>query len=895
MRLGVRLRSWLRTLAKRSRLERDMDSELRFHIESYAEDLARRGLSPEEALRRARVEFGGLEQTKEECRDARGITMAHSLLQDVRYGLRMLGKSPGLTAIVVITLGLGIGVNTSIFSVLNEWLLRPLPVPHSEQIVNLARSPRPSRLSYLDMQELRRQSHTFSDVFGYDTGAAGLSADGQAGQIAYSTVTGNYFSALAVQPLLGRLFVPGEGEKTGEALNLVLGYSFWQKRFAGAPGVIGKHVAMDGKPATIIGVVPPEFHGMLFAFDMDAYLPLGMESMEQDSGGFWTDRGNRSLMVFARLKPGMSLAQAQSSVDVVTRRLAAQFPTTDKGLAVRVIPERRARPAPEVSSFVPVIAGLFVVLPALVLLLACMNVANILLARATAREREMAIRAAIGAGPWPLIRQMLTESLLLALLGGSAGVALGELAISAAGWLLHPVTTSSAGWAMRIDCRFDWKVFVYTLAAAVLTGVFVGLWPALRAGHADLNSVLHECGRGSQTGPARLRLRSSLVVAQVAGSLMLLVVAGLLVRSLNHAEHMFLGFDPGHVVSIMLNPHEVGYDQVRTKNFYRELESRARAIPGVESASVAVMVPMAYPSQNSAVYVEGHPLAPDQEAPEISYDGVDPGYFPTMRVPLLQGRNFSDSDNEAAPTVAIVNQTMAARLWPNADAIGRRFSLKSANGPWIQVVGVAADGQYWFISPDPQPYFYLPFAQDYSSLASLQVRTSGPPEPMIPVVEREIRKLAPDMPIIQAATMEHTVHGLAGLFIFSLAASLAATLGVLGLLLAVVGTYGVISFAAAQRTHEIGVRMALGAARADILKLISRQGLLLVGGGVLAGLVAALGLTRAMGKLLMGVSPSDPLTYLAVVILLATVSLVACWIPARRAMRVDPMVALRYE
>jgi len=250
MRLAVRLRSWLRTLAKRSRLERDMDSELRFHIESYAEDLARRGLSPEEALRRARVEFGGLEQTKEECRDARGITMAHSLLQDVRYGLRMLGKSPGLTAIVVITLGLGIGVNTSIFSVLNEWLLRPLPVPHSEQIVNLARSPRPSRLSYLDMQELRRQSHTFSDVFGYDTGAAGLSADGQAGQIAYSTVTGNYFSALAVQPLLGRLFVPGEGEKTGEALNLVLGYSFWQKRFAGAPGVIGKHVAVDGKPAT---------------------------------------------------------------------------------------------------------------------------------------------------------------------------------------------------------------------------------------------------------------------------------------------------------------------------------------------------------------------------------------------------------------------------------------------------------------------------------------------------------------------------------------------------------------------------------------------------------------------------------------------------------------------
>ena len=895
MRLAVRLRSWLRTLLTRSRTEREMDAELRFHVESYAEDLVRLGVVREEALRRARVEFGGVEQTKEDCRDARGITVVHSLLQDVRYGLRMLGKSPGLTAIVVITLGLGIGVNTSIFSVLNEWLLRPLPVPHPEKIVNLARSPRPSRLSYLDMQELRRQANTLSDVFAYDTGAAGLSADGQAGQIAYSTVTGNYFSALGVKPLLGRLFLPAEGEKPGDALNLILGYSFWQKRFAGDPGVIGKHAAVDGTPATIIGVVPPEFHGMLFAFDMDAYLPLGMESLQQDAGGFWTDRGDRSLMVFARLKPGMSLAQAQSSVDVVTRRLAAQFPTTDKGLAVRVLPERHARPAPEVSSFVPVIAGLFLVLPALVLLLACMNVANILLARATAREREMAIRAAIGAGRGRLIRQMLIESLLLALLGGVAGVALGELAISAAGSLLRPVTTSSAGWAMRIECRFDWKVFAYTLAAAVLTGIFVGLWPALRAGRADVNSVLHEGGRSSQAGPARLRLRSSLVVAQVAGSLMLLVVAGLLVRSLNHAEHMFLGFDPGHVVSIMLNPHEVGYDQARAKSFYRELKSRARALPGVESASVAVMVPMAYPSQNSAVYVEGHPLAPDQEAPEISYDGVDPQYFPTMRVPLLRGRSFSDSDNETATAVAIVNQTMARRLWPAEDALGKRFSLKGASGPWIQVVGVAVDGQYWFISPDPQPYFYLPFAQDFSSLASLQVRTSGQPEPMIPVVEREIRKLAPDMPIIQAATMEHTVHGLAGLFIFSLAASLAASLGILGLLLALVGTYGVISFAAAQRTHEIGVRMALGAARSDILQLISRQGLLLVGGGILTGALAALGLTRAMSKLLMGVSPSDPITYLSVSVLLAGVSLVACWIPARRATRVDPMVALRYE
>jgi predicted permease len=868
---------------------------LRLHIESYAEDLARSGLPGQEALRRARLEFGGLEQTKEQCRDARGITPIHSLLQDCRYGLRMLSKSPGLTAIVVITLGLGIGVNSSIFSVLNEWLLRPLPVPHPEQIVDLAKNTAGSRLSYLDMLDLHKQAGVFADVFGYTTGSAGLSADGKPGQFAYSAVTGNYFSALGVKPLLGRLFVPGEGEHSGDALNLVLGYSFWQRRFAGSAGVIGKHIAVDGKAATVIGVAPPEFHGLLFAFDMDAYLPLTIAAQGEEGNSLWADRGDRSLMLFARLKAGISLAQARSAVDVITRRLAAQYPATDKGLGILLIPERRARPAPLVSSFVPVIAGLFLFLPALVLLLACMNVANLLLARATARQREAAIRAAIGASPGRLIRQALTESLLLALLGGLAGVGLGKAAIWAAGTLLHPVTTSSAGYAFRIDCRFDWKVFAYTLAAAVFTGVFVGLWPALRAGRTDLNTVLHEGGRSDQAGAGRNRLRRALVVAQVAGSLMLLVTAGLLVRSLRHAQHMFLGFDPAHVVSVMLDPHQVGYDQARTTNFYRELKRRVAALPGVESASLARTVPMAYPSQSGAVYVEEHPLPPDQQAPEIPYDGVDTGYFPTLRVPLLRGRNFNDSDKETAPLVAIVNQTMAKQLWPNEDALGKRFSLKSASGPWVEVAGVAADGQYWFISPDPQPYFYLPLAQDYGSLASVQARTSGPPEPMIPVVQREIQRLAPDMPIIQAATMEQTVHGLAGLFIFQLAASLAGILGLLGLLLAVVGTYGVISFAAAQRTHEIGVRMALGAAGGDILKLISRQGLALVGMGVGIGLLAALGLTRGMHKLLMGVSPNDPITYLAVIIPLAAVSLLACWIPARRATRVDPMVALRYE
>jgi len=821
-----------------------------------------------------------------------------SLRQDGLYGLRLLGKSPSLTAILVITLALGIGVNTGIFSVLNGWLLRPLPVPHPEQIVDLAREAGEgtggSRLSYLDMLDFRNQAAAFSDVLGYDTGSAGLSGDGKPVQFAYSTVTGNYFSALGVKPLLGRLFLPGEGEKSGEELPLVLGYEFWRKRFGGDPAVVGKHVVVDGKPATIIGVVPPDFHGLLFAFDMEGYVPLSMKSVEEDAS-FWADRGSRSLMLFARLKPGISLTQAQSSVDVVARRLAVQYPTTDKGLAVLVIPERRARPAPLVSSFVPIIAGLFLVLPALVLLLACMNIANILLARATGRQREMAIRSAIGVGHWRLVRQMLTESLMLAFLGGIGGLVLGKLALLGAASLLHPITTSSAGYAFRMDCSFDWKVFAYTMAAAVCTGILVGLWPALRAGRTDVNTMLHE-GGSSKAGPAHHRLRSVLVVAQVAGSLMLLIAAGLLLRSLSRAEHLCLGFDPDHVLNIILDPHQIGYGQARTQSFYRELERRIGSLPGVESTSLARTVPMVYPSESSPIYVEGHPLANSQDVPEeISFNGIDPAFFATMRVPLLHGRMFSDSDNETAPRVAIINQTMTKRLWPNQDAVGKRFSMKSAGGPFVEVVGVAADGQYWFISPDPRSYFYLPLAQDYGSFASLQVRTSGPPEPMIPVVEREIRRLAPDIPIIDAATMQQAVQGLAGLFVFRLAASLAGILGTLGLLLAVVGTYGVVSFGAAQRTHEIGVRMALGAAPGDILRLNSRQGLSLVGAGLLAGPVAAWGLTRGMSKLLMGVSPTDATTYLAVGVLLAAVGLVACWIPARRATRVDPLVALRYE
>jgi predicted permease len=880
-------------------VEAELSEALRAHLEQRVDKYVKSGLPLEEAKRQARLEFGGLDQVKEECRDARGVNTIEATIQDARYGLRMAGKSRALTAILVVTLALGMGVNTAIFSVLNGWLFRPLPVRTPEQVTVLAFHPKDvsdSKFSYPDLVDFQKQADTFSNTFAYAIGAAGLSANGNATVFAYSAVTGNYFSALGVKPLLGRLLLPGEGENPGEELLVVLGYSCWQKRFGGDAGVVGKRVLINGKPATIIGVTPKEFKGTFFAFDMDGFLSLNAVPLVQDSSAFWTDRRHRELFVLGRLKPGISLTRAQNSVDVIAGRLAAQYPATDKGATVRVIPERLARPAPFVTDFVPVIASLFLVLPALVLLLACLNVANILLARATVRRREMAIRAALGAGRRRLIRQMLTESLLLALLGGVGGVVFGEWAINTTGSMLHSITTTTSNLAYRLDCSLDWRVFAYTLGAVVLTGIFVGVWPALRVGRVDVNSVLHEGGRNDSAGVGRHGARSALLVAQVAGSLMLLIVAGLFVRSLKQAEHMNLGFDPDHVLNVMLDVRQINYDETRARRFYRELKDWVRAMPGVQSASLAFTVPLGAPSPDGPVYIEAHPLAPGEQPPEVPFNGIDPGYFETMRVPLLEGRTFTDSDDPTARPVAIVNQTMAKRFWPNEVPIGKRFSLKSAVGPWVEIVGLARDGQtMWMLSPDPRPYFYLPLAQNYQSSLSLQIRTSVPPESMTTGALAEIRKLAPDLPIINASTMEQAIHGLGGLFIFLLAASLAGVMGILGLTLATVGVYGVVSFAAAQRTHEIGIRMALGATRRDILAAILRQGLQLILIGMATGLAGAFGLSRLLRSMLLGVKPGDPGTFIAVSLLLVTVALLASFIPALRATKRDPMAALRYE
>jgi predicted permease len=895
------VRAWFARLGGlfgRERRDRELEAEMASHLAMHIEDNVRAGMTAEEARRQAVLRLGGVEQAKESYRERRGLPWLETLTRDIRYGLRMLAKTPTLTFILAITLALGIGANAAIFSIVDSFLIRPLPVPHAQEIVRLAShqigGSAPlgvTAFSYADLDDFRKQSvDTFSDLFVYQPVIVGLSADGRADQLLGSYVSGNYFSALGLEPALGRLFLPGEGERPGDPPYLVLAYSYWQRRFGGDRSVIGKQVRLDGAPATIIGVAPKGFHGTYSILDMDGYLPLSMFAQGPELSGLFAVRQMRTLRAMGRLKTGVSVAQAQSVANVIAERLANQYPDADKGISVRVIPEPLSRPDPDVGRMVPAVAGLFLLLAGLVLLLACLNVANILIARATVREREMAVRSALGAGRTRLMRQVLTEAILLALLGAAAGGILGALASRSVNSILPKSNPP-----FRFDFSFDWRVFAYTLGVALLSGFVVGLWPALRAARTNLNAVLHDGGRNESAGANRHRVRSALVVIQVAGSLALLVVAGLFVRSLGRAQQTYLGFDPTHLLNVIVDPHEIGYDEARANQFYRELEERVRALPGVQSASLAFNFPLGSFTNGRAIEVEGHPPPVGQQPPVVLFNQVDTAYFETMRVPLLRGRTFTDSDDETSPAVAIVNRTMAEKFWPGQDAMGKRFRVVGAAGGFAEIVGIAGNGQYMIMGEPPQPFFYLPLKQSYSSMRTLQIRSFIPPESLLLEVQQEVRSLAPDLPIYDAETMEQALAGGNGYFVYRFGATMAGVMGFVGLILATVGVYGVMSFSTTQRTREIGIRVALGATARDILGLVLREGLAIILAGVGVGLVGGWALTRGMGRFAAGPSRAGFLVFAGAALLLSCVALAACWIPAWRASRVDPMVALRYE
>jgi len=812
---------------------------------------------------------------------------------DIRHGLRVLWKSPGFTAVAVVTLALGIGANSAIFSVVNAFLLRPLPVKDPQQLMVLANShpenEDPHNISYPDYLDYRAQSDAFSDMSAADIDFVGLSADGKAERAFAYLVTGNYFSMLGIEPALGRLILPAEGKTPGADPVVVLDYKYWRRRFGGDPSVVGKAVSVNGRPCTIVGVTPEPFHGTFAIAEAEIYMPLSMVVVDPQSNEIFTKRDNHTLRILARLKAGVSRQTAQASLNVVAAQLAKQYPESNKGNRMHVIPENLARPDANSSGQVPLVASVFLALVGLVLLVACLNVVNLLLSRASVRSKEYAIRAAMGAARVRLVRQMLTESVLLGVLGGGLGAVAGWWASQMLAGIQLP-----GDLPFHFDFGMDWRVFGYSFGIAMVAGLVSGLVPALRSSKTNVHDALREGGRGAG-GDTHHRVRDALVVAQVAGSLVLLVAAGLFVRSVGNARSVNLGFQPEHVLLMNLDVAQRGYDETRGKAFFKELESRVRALPGVQSATLSFTYPMNYDNQNAWIRAEGQPRDVAGRGPSAMYNDVGTDYFGTMGTPVLRGRELTQADQDSPVRVAVINEVMAKKLWPDQDALGKRFISENQDDKPIEVVGITGIGKYGWIFEDPSPYFYQPLGQAYHSQRVLQVRTAGAPENMTLTVLKQIHELDPDLPVFDVMTMTNALNGGNGFFLLNMGAMFAGALGGLGLVLALVGVYGVVSYAASRRTQEIGIRMALGAGRPSILKMVLTRGFGLVLLGIGAGLLLAFGLTRFMANMLFGIRPGDPITFGGVALVLAVVSLVACYIPAWRATLVDPLVALRHE
>jgi predicted permease len=827
--------------------------------------------------------------------------MITGIIQDLRYAVRQLRKSPAFFSVVVITLGLGIGANTAIFSMVDWLVLRSLPIKDPQQMHFLTFS-RPGansemEFSYPEFAEIQKQTtdvfsgitpFVFGGLAGEQNSQSGLTADGTTKAVQTAYVGGDFFSLLGITPAAGRFILSTEGKAAGADPVVVLSYNYWQTRFGGDPAIMGKAASINGHPVTIVGVAPRAFLGPTPILEIQAYLPLSMFLIERGVGGdFLANPSTRSMLALARVKPGASVKQVKPELVVVGQRLLKQFPR-DRGIG-----ELQANPLrpPGITSGAnpfPKLAALFLTLAALVLVLACVNVANLFLVRAALRQREMAVRAALGAGTGRLVRQLLTESLLVAALSCGVGVLLGL-----SGARLFGSVSLQTELPVALDFEFNWHVFGYAFAVAAATAAFVVVVPAARVRHGNLREVLHEGGRTSTGG--RQRLRDVLVAVQVGGSLTLLIVAGLFVRSLRGVQSNDLGFDPRWVLNLTLDPNQIGYNEAQGRSFYRAMLEGTRALAGVQSASLASVVPLSDSVQGSDLVIPGYATSANQEAPHAEDNAVSSDYFATMRIALKRGRDFSDADNENAPRVAVINQAMAEHFWSGQNPLGKSFSLTSDPKHPATIVGVVENSRMNQLYGAFEPIFYLPVAQSYASTETLQIRSGRSVQDTVAEVRAIAQSLAPAIPVYGVRTMTEALHGGNGLLFFEVGASLAAALGLLGLILAVVGVYGVMSYAVSQRTQEIGVRMALGAQRRDIFRMIGRQGAVIVASGLTIGLLAALAAGRLVSDFLVGITPSDPITYAGVSFLLATIACVATYVPTQRATKIDPMVALRCE
>jgi predicted permease len=820
-----------------------------------------------------------------------------TLFQDLRFAFRQLGRAPSFAITAVLTLALGIGANTAIFSLVNSLLLRPLPVQNPGQVAELAealgKGPMFPNFSLPEYKQVRAEaSHSFSGIAAATMGLDGISIKGQQPERILTTyVSGNFFRVLGLKPAAGRLFLPSEGEVVGQDPVIVLSYDYWKEKFNADRAVVGRPVTVDGRPFTIIGVSPKEFHGVQTFANVEAYLPvseLGIESAQADTLTNWQNRG---FNLYARLQPGVSFEQASADMAVVARDLIRLQPVAEKGLALAAFPEPTMRIPTGNGGSIFIMAGLFLSLAIMVLLLACVNVANLVLVRATVREREMAIRSALGAKRSRLMRQMITESVLLALIGGLAGVVLGMWASNGLSYI-----NPHADLPLNLKFSFDWRIFFYSFATALLAGVVVGLAPAMRMAKANVSGVLRESGRGVSGG--RHWFRDALVALQIAASLVLLVVASLFVRSLTAMESMDFGFKPDGVLNLVFDSSEVGMTDQQARDLGRSILARVHQLAGVEAVSHASNVPLGYfGNGGDVVTIDGAPPPADPNALGVGFNVVSPEYFTVMGIDVLRGRSLAEQDDEHGRDVAVISQAMAHKFWPNQNALGRTFHMATVKDSKIEVVGVVGDAEFQvYAGGKTQPFLYLPYAQHIvgNSLMALQLRTAHDPMALAPEVQKAIHDLAPGLPIFQVQTMRQGLYTFNGLLLFQIGATLAAIMGGLGLTLAVIGLYGVVSYAVSRRVHEIGLRMALGASRSMVFRMIYKQSILMISGGLAVGLGLALAVARAVGSFVV-INVFDPTTYIGVALVLALAALGSCYLPARRAMATEPMVALRED
>jgi putative ABC transport system permease protein len=891
-----RLRLWGRAMLHRPRLEREMDHELRFHVETYAEDLVGKGVSREEALRRARIEFGGMESVKEESRAARGLSLLDEFSQDLRYGLRVLRKSPGFAVVAILTLALGIGANTAIFSVVNAVLLSPLPYADSPRLVLIkevlpSAGALPMYVSGPDITPIRNLSHVFDGFAGFRDWTYELSGSGEPERIIANRASSELFPVLGVQPILGRNF-SAEEERPGHPV-AVLGYGLWQRRFGGSRDVLGQTVNLDRQPYTIIGVMPQSFvfplPGMGQGAAADLWVPLALSNEELSDFG-----DDFSWGAVGRLKPGIRLTQANADLQLTARGVLdlyqqwardAHMPLGDFQLGVEAKPLRE-----EVTG--PLKLTLWMLLGAVsfVLLIACVNVANLLLMRASGRQKETAVRLAIGAGRWRLLRQFLVEGLLLSAFGGVLGLAL-------ALWFKNAMVASMPASIPRFyPVALNWPVLLFTFLLIAATGCVFGAVPAFWSSRTNVNSSLQTNGRSHSQGPEHQRLRAAFVVVEVALSVILLVGAGLLVRSFERVLNSNPGFRPEHVLtaSADLPPAQYPGDE-QTAAFYKQLMRRLQQNPEVVAAGGSTDLPL-LGQWNHTFTLEGSQPAPDVLA-NICYHSVIYGdYLQAMGIPLLRGRYFDEHDGPQATLVALVSEALAKKYWPGQEALGKRLKWggpESAD-PWKTVVGIVGDVKQGPLDTAAALHTYQPYAQ-LAGARSLRiaVRTLGDPAAIAGDVRAAVRSLDRQLALGSVRTMDEVVSRSTASRRFSLA--LVGSFALLAVLLAAIGIYAVLAYSVARRTHEIGVRVALGARRGDVVRLVLGHSLRVTAIGMLIGVAGALGLTRALQSLLYEVSPTDPLTFSAVLLLLVGISLAASYLPMRRAMRVDPMVALRYE